>query len=178
MRITLSPVELEEARAEAHTRHRSALARRAQQTYGAQPENSLAYKLIGCTGERSLVQWTGLRWTAQDGPSAPADVGRFLEIRTRPRRFRPQYLPLHKPADENGKPYVLAVITGLATVELLGWITGRDGILERYYGAPMDPDRPAYCVPESDLQPMRTLRDELAPELHRWTGERPCHCVP
>lgn len=56
--------------------------------------------------------------------------------------------------DPDDRPFVL--VTGVAPKFVLrGWIWGRDGKLEKYWGERNNNGRPAFFVPQSALQPMR-----------------------
>ena len=68
-------------------------------------------------------------------------------------------LLLH-PRDLDDAPYVL-MTGGGGAYQVRGWIMGRDGKQEKYWGDRANQNRPAYWVPQSALNPIESHIDYI-----------------
>jgi len=115
---------------------------------GADPHNGWTLSIEGAMAEYAVAKAFDRHWQGK-GNLGDADVSRVIEVR---RCIYPYGdLRLH-PEDHRDRPYVL--VTGeRGAYTIRGWIRGGDGMKERYWGSPYAENRPAYWVPQTDLNP-------------------------
>lgn len=133
-------------------RHWQAIARGLPDAYGC---DALGWSehIEGACGELVVAKALNLHWSGSVGTFKNADLGLWLQVRT---RSKPEYELIIRPDDAEDENYVL--VTGKCPrYEIRGWISGRDGKREewlkghggRYF---------AHFVPHSALHPIDHLR--------------------
>jgi hypothetical protein len=131
----------------------------ATQKYGAE-KNNRAWEnhITGAQGEMAVAKHFNLYWNGTVGEFDKVDVGGVIEVRAQQRKGKPEWqkLILH-PADDDDLPYVL-VSCEAPDFELIGWLHGRDGKLQKHWSDPTGTNRPAYFVPRADLHPIADLK--------------------
>jgi len=116
-------------------------------------------ELDGALAEQALCKWANVYWTGLEHEGA-MDAG-FAQARST--RNPRGCLVLHK----KDKPHhlVVLVIADLPRFHLVGWLRTGDGQQQRYWSEKVK-GRPAYFIPQSDLNPMSSLL-EAAQTLNR-----------
>lgn len=114
---------------------------------------------LGAFGEYAVSLVLNLAWrpVVADPWALAGDVGR-LQVRTRGPKG--QCLLLHRSDDPDGIFVSVAQVDAL-TYNVCGWLRGRDGMAEEFWGNPFNTGRPAYWVPSGRLRPMDELRTLL-----------------
>lgn len=122
-----------------------------QDRYGC--ADSWTSHINGACGELAAAKALGLFWSGAIGDLRARDVGPY-QIRATERLDG--CLILH-PDDDDNHPFVLVVGSG-QHYRLAGWILAREGKQDCWWRGP----RPAWFVPQSELQPMATLQRAAA----------------
>lgn len=157
-RETLTRAEVEQGAFRGFMRASNALFSGYKDRNGASREALWQYHIEGACGEIVFCKWRGIYWPA-DMDFNPGDAGR-VGVRT---RSRMDYELRLFPSDEDDRPYVL-ILGNAPTYTLKGWIWGREGKLQKYWGNPTGNDRePAFWVPHSALRPMPGPKRDVVP---------------
>jgi hypothetical protein len=120
--------------------------------YGIKEEDSWQSVVVGTIGEYVLAKHTGTFWSGALGDYQAADVGQW-QVRTTP--YPHGHLRMHR-KDSSESAWVL--ITGSFFVYTIrGWIWGKDGKKDEYWGDKFNTGRPAFWVPQDVLNPIETL---------------------
>lgn len=120
-----------------------------QHAHGAALDCAWQNNIEGALGEVAFAKWSGIYWSGNFRDLRADDVGDF-QVRTADNHRKK--LILHPP-DRDNRIFVL--LTGIAPrFYIRGWIEGRDGKLQRYWGDPTGQNRFAFWVPVADLYPM------------------------
>lgn len=128
-----------------------------QQAYGASDELIKSIGADGFAAELAVVEALGItNHTPSFIGSDKPDVGNYDVRQT---QYSKGKLILH-PNDKDDRITIL--VTGKSPVFILrGWIRNKDGKQERFWGTfPNNPDRPAFIIPQYDLNSMDTIPDE------------------
>lgn len=131
--------------------------------YGAEKDDGLGLEkgFVGCIAETAVAKHFGIYWRPFE--FGIVDVGPYEVRGTTNQRGR---LILHPRTGDRGdrdeNAFILAYVlkTRLPVVTLVGWIMGRDGKIDEWWGEanPNRPNgRPAYWVPPGELHDIRLL---------------------
>lgn len=134
--------------------------RGARHAHGATDENmTWDTQIVSAQGEIGVAKYLNLYWSGLSDIIKAVDVGgeKGAAVRTRTQHW--YELMLHK--TDNDRPFVLVTAERPPVFRLVGWIFGRDGKLEKYWGAHGAPGRPAFFVPHCELLPMHELKERL-----------------
>lgn len=125
--------------------------------YGA-PEDEGAWEpdFFSCQGEMATAKYLNLFWSGTVGLYGSVDVGGESGVETRTRRKHWHQLILH-PDDKDDRPHVLVSAHNPPTFQLVGWIYGGDGKLQKFWSDPAG-GRPAFFVPQEELRPIDELK--------------------
>jgi hypothetical protein len=104
--------------------------------------------------EIALARHLNRYWNGDVNNTKERDVGGMIDVRSCEPGKR---LILH-PDDPDDVPFVLAWISVLPDVELVGWLLGRDGKQPEFWDDP-GTGRPAYFIPKGRLHDMAMLHD-------------------
>lgn len=112
----------------------------------------------GAAGEIAVAKFLNVYYDSALGVNDAPDInaGLPVEVRTRSRHW---YDLIIHPNDKDNSFYVLVTGTSLEGFTLRGYISGKDGKQEMYWGEKGQIGRPAYFVPQSKLRPMHELRN-------------------
>lgn len=125
-------------------------------TYGADTAKGLFdTNLGGAIAEYAVSKYIGCYWSMQPDSMRVPDVGDLIEVRSTP--HSDGVLRMHE-RDKDNLPYVLALTYDLPNVHLVGWIVGKDGKSQQYWGDKWSNGRPAFWVPQTGLLPMEQLK--------------------
>ena len=113
--------------------------------YGAGNKNDWQLHIEGALGEMALAKHLGIYWDGKGKMRAP-DVG-DVDVRTRSKHT---YDLIVHDRDDDGR-FIYLLTGGNGTYRFHGGICARDAKHERYWKDPAG-GRPAYFVPQSDLQ--------------------------
>ncbi|NDB68646.1 MAG: hypothetical protein EB015_11710 [Methylocystaceae bacterium] len=134
--------------------------------YGADVSKGLFdSNLGGAIAEYAVAKYLGCYWSQQPENMRLPDVGGIVEVRSTP--HADGLLRLHD-RDKDEAPYVLALTYDLPKVHLVGWIVGKDGKSQQYWGDKWSNGRPAFWVPQTGLLPM----DELKTRYWAWANKK------
>jgi hypothetical protein len=113
-------------------------------------------QIVSAQGEIAVSKYLNLYWSGLSDIIKAVDVGgeNGAEVRTRTQHW--YELMLHK--TDNDRPFVLVTAERPPAFRLVGWILGRDGKLQKYWGEHGARGRPAFFVPHSELLPMAELK--------------------
>lgn len=155
LRVRLSLAEIQLAYFVAGQRQVYNLKHNAKQRFGG-PEGleNAAHHLTGARAEMAVAKAFNLYWPGELGDYRAADVGNRVEVRSVHKRTHS--LIIH-PDDKDDLPYVLADVSGITEIVLLGWIKAGEAKIDRYWSDPSGKARPAFFVPPEDLLPMSNL---------------------
>jgi hypothetical protein len=134
--------------------------RGARHAHGATDENmTWDTQIVSAQGEIGVAKYLNLYWSGLSDLIKAVDVGgeNGAEVRTRTQHW--YELMLHR--TDNDRPFVLVTAERPPAFRLVGWILGRDGKLEKYWGEHGAPGRPAFFVPHCELLPMHELKARL-----------------
>jgi hypothetical protein len=123
------------------------LARR--EKYDAPTEGVWDRHVEGCIGELVIAKHLWVPWVGKGVLRGP-DAGDSEQVRTG-MKLSHSHLILHKD-DADDLRYWLVCGSGLH-YRVHGWLLGRDGKQQKYWGDPFGKNRPAFWVPASDLHP-------------------------
>jgi hypothetical protein len=126
--------------------------------YGAEKDEGLGLdkNWLGCLGEMAVAKHFNVYWHATE--FGVTDVGGFFEVRAVASESR--RLCGHD-KDPDNLPFILARVTALPSIRLVGWLHGCDIKQKEWFGEanPEKPNgRPAYWVPNARLRSMQELR--------------------
>ncbi len=156
--ITLTKDELLTAAIVGVQRGVGSLAVKAKPRYGIKEDYSWQAHVMGTIGEYVLARHTKTFWSGALGDYKAADVGEW-QVRTRPRKN--DDMIMHR---KDSSKSVWVLVTGNAFVyNICGWIWGKDGKKEEYWGNKYGTGRPCFWVPQSVLNPIETLPGHLHP---------------
>ena len=128
---------------------------KAKPRYGAGNNSDHQYSIEGIMGHFAFCKWKNIFY---DVNFSAIDAG-IYEVRTHAH----DYLILHK-EDRDDCPFVsVRGMYGEYTID--GWVWGRYGKDEKYWGDVFKKNRPAYFIPRKDLCPIVAL-----PEPGLWDG--------
>lgn len=134
--------------------------------YGADTAKGLFdTNLGGAIAEYAVSKYIGCYWSMQPDSMRVPDVGDLIEVRSTP--HSDGVLRMHE-RDKDNLPYVLALTYDLPNVHLVGWIVGKDGKSQQYWGDKWSNGRPAFWVPQTGLLPM----DELKTRYWAWANKK------
>ena len=153
MDIQLTQSEIFQAAVAGSMRQCEAIKNNLAYAHGANPDHAWHLHIEGALGEMAVAKGLDVYWTGKNKLRG-IDVGGRFEVRTRPKG---NYDLILHPADSDEAIFVL-VVGRMGKYTLRGWIFGRDGKKEEYWGDKYNTGRPAYWVPQRALAPM----DELA----------------
>lgn len=106
--------------------------------------------------EMAVAKAYNMYWMGGVGNVGSVDVGGIIEVRSVSQANH--NLILH-PDDKDKFPYVLVDLSDCPNVNLIGWIWGSDGKQDKYWKDPSGKNRPAFFVPQADLNPMYDLTE-------------------
>ena len=109
----------------------------------------------GACGELAVAKHYGVFYDGALGNSQAKDAGRS-QVRTT--HYKSGGLILHE-QDASEDVFILVLSHKTPIFILQGWLYAQEGKQERFWRA--DWDRPAYLIPQSELQPMETLETSL-----------------
>jgi len=118
-----------------------------QPAHGCGRDNDWQIALEGALGEMALAKHLGLFWSK--GVLGGTDVG-DVQVRTTP--YSDGRLRAHRKDNDAQRYYLLTGINGVYTAH--GWLLGGDCKQEKYWGDLWKTGRPAFWVPQSDLNPL------------------------
>ena len=114
----------------------------------------------GACGEMALAKALGVYYSPALGHINAPDLNGTCPVEVRTRSKHAYELTLY-PSDKDNALYVL--LTGRApTFRVRGWIRGRDGKRDEWYGEKAKKGRPAYFVPHGALRDMDELLNLLS----------------
>lgn len=114
--------------------------------------------LGGAIAEYAVAKYLDCNWSQQPENMRIHDVGGIVEVRSTP--HADGSLRMHE-ADKDEAPYVLALTYDLPKVYLVGWMTGKVGKDKRFWADKWNNNRPAFWVPQSELNDMAELRHKF-----------------
>ncbi len=153
--VTLAPNEFYYASTIGVMRQIKNLQNRRRDRYGAQKEDGWRMHIEGACGECAFAKWMGMFWSGSLENLRAADVGAY-EVRT---RSRPYYDLIVHPNEADDARFVLVLGTA-PHFKLAGYMYGRDAKDQRYWSDPAG-GRPAFFVPQKELQPIEELKMEF-----------------
>jgi hypothetical protein len=114
----------------------------------------------GAMAERAVAKWLNMPWTGaiETGDFKDADVGDSVQVRY---TIHANGGLLLYPKDRDAHYYVLTA-GGYGTYQLIGWMKGSAGKVQRYLDCGKAKGLNAHLVPQSDLRPMAELVKALA----------------
>jgi hypothetical protein len=145
--VKLSPTELLHGGLAGTTIQVRAIKRGGKHEWGMSEENAWHAHIEGVLGELALAKWQGVYWSLTTfAKRNDGDVGKD-EVRTT--HHENGRLIMH-PEDSDDRKYWL--VTGsMGEYQIRGWLYGRDGKQERWWADPAKNRRPAYWVPQEEL---------------------------
>lgn len=133
--------------------------------WGARSADGWMNTIDGAIGEFALALHRKIPWDGALGNFKADDVGSF---QVRATQWAWGHLLLH-PEDEGHKPFVLATMTTLPVVWLIGWCFGFEGKQQQYWNE-LQPKRPCFVVPRTVLRDMSTLGSTAIPQVENKHG--------
>ena len=154
MRVELTAQEVQIAALAAVLRTGAALTNALQHRYGYDGANGWQVEIESSCAELAVCKALGVYWSGLAGPGARDVTG--CEVRHT--ELDHGRLILH-PSDPDDVPFVL--VTGKrGDYELRGWIYGIDGKKDMYWDDPTRKGRPAFFVPQADLNKWELSDDD------------------
>lgn len=123
--VTLSPFWLRRAREVGRARHAYAV-KHDLKHYGNIANDHESHHEVGAIAEAAVAKYLHLPWRANIGNIKGVDVGNVVEVRARRIPGTGTDLAI-RPNDKDDKPYVLAWVHADDSVEIVGWLFGREG---------------------------------------------------
>lgn len=157
MDIKLTPSEVMQAAMAGVMRQVQNIKAGRRARYGAGNANDWQLHIQGCLGEFAVAKALGIFWSGNHGNLDAADVG-DLQVRTTRYGNNP-FLRLQK-ADNDDDVFILCSGVNDA-FKLHGWMHGRDGKLDKFWGDKWNNGRKAFWVPNHLLNDMNELRREI-----------------
>lgn len=117
--------------------------------------------LFACRAEMAVAKGLNLYWSGGVG-EFDVDVGGLVEVRS---IARPGLSLIVHPKDKWWCPFVLVDASNPPHMKLVGWVFGSDAQDERFWSDPSNKNRPAYFVPQSELNPISELQSMLRNNL-------------
>jgi hypothetical protein len=155
MKVKLTSSEIMMAAIAGVMRQVSALSKNRNESYGAQQKDDWQLHIEGCLGEYALSKHLNLYWAGK-GNLRDFDVGYCVDVRT---RSKSHYDLILHPPDPDDRIFFL--LTGLnGDYEIKGWIKGIDGKKDCYYGDKYNCGRPAFFIPQEDLNSLESYDSE------------------
>ena len=119
--------------------------------------NGLRLHQIGCVAELSVCEVLNIPWSgmySENYQNLSGDVGGIIQVRST--EHKNGRLLLHRPPkDSPNKPFVLVRHQDeLGDVEIVGWIYGHEGQLDRFWQCYVR--EPCYMIPDYFLRPVET----------------------
>lgn len=112
--------------------------------FGERPETAWQRHIEGALSECALAKHLGVYWNNQAWHLP--DVG---EVDVRVTSHEQGRLIIHDKDLDNKKYYFLIGVNG--HYKVMGWIWGKDGKQQKYWGDPQGTGRPAYFISMADL---------------------------
>ena len=108
--------------------------------------------------EAAFAKAKNVYWNADVGNFKAGDVMNYYEIRSSPYMYRNNArLRMHE-WDKPDRPYILALLDEKKfEVHFIGWLFGRDGMLEKYWDDPWNTGFPAFWIKQHQLNSMLGL---------------------
>ena len=154
MKISLSKAEIQQAAFVGVQRHLYAIKMKLPEEDGYR--NAWQNRIEGALAEMAFAGMMNLYWAGKADKLTKGDVNGW-EIRMT--SHAEGSLLLHR-RDLDDAPYVL-MTGGGGAYQVRGWIMGRDGKQEKYWGDRANQNRPAFWVPQSDLNPIESHIDYI-----------------
>lgn len=127
-----------------------------QHTTRTQTSRQLADHILGELGEQAVAQKIDRHQTRGETLREIGDLGDEDEVKAT--EYADGHLLLHKDSPDEARFFLAIVDFGRQiTVDLPGWIWGREGKLDQYWGDRGSQDQPCYWVPQSALRPFDEL---------------------
>ena len=126
------------------------LQKRRKPAHGADDQSDWQKAIEGCLGEFAVAKHFGLFWSGK-GKLGAADVGiaNLSGVDVRTCQLPTGCLILHPTDDDDRQYWLVTGVNGKYT--LRGWMWGRDGKDQIYWGDVARCGRPAFFVPQEDL---------------------------
>jgi hypothetical protein len=148
--ITLTATELMVAAYVGSARNVQSLIQKWSPASGAGLHDTWTPNVEGAAGEMAAAKYLGIYWQPIIGNSNADDVG-FYQVRTNISR---KHTDLCLRQRDNPDKIYISVLSFLPNFEILGWIFGRDGKLNKFL-RDGSVDRPqCFYVPRTVLHPM------------------------
>jgi len=159
--ITLSMWEIMQAAFVGAMRQVSALSLNRKSRYGEEGENDWQIHIEGALGEFAVAKYLGIFWNGTLGSIHLPDVVTY-QVRTRSKHHYD--LLVH---DEDKDNDIFILVTGKnGNYVIRGWMVAKQAKNRDKYWKNVGNDRPAYFVPQSDINPIETL-----PKINKAIGE-------
>lgn len=109
-------------------------------------------EVVAPVAEKAVALKFGLDWLATR--SGPSKVGGAVISGT---KYKTGKLILHKESDPRLINVQVVVDEANKTATMTGWVVAGEAMKPEYWGDPFNTGRPAFWIPQSDLNPMGTL---------------------
>lgn len=117
--------------------------------------DNLTTHIVGCIGELAVAKGLHIAWDKSVGTyKKQADLSDNIEVR---HRTNPEWQLIVRDNDDDNKIYILSRGMPPSVIEIVGWIRGAAAKQQRWQKDPGGYGRPAYFVPDDELQPMESL---------------------
>jgi hypothetical protein len=158
VKLTMTEKHWNDAAQVAKLRQAAAIEKRRPSAHGYNENDPLAVHLVGAIAELAVSLVLNQPWHAflddlNISGQKPPDVGENVQVRST--KYKSGNLLLH-PGDHEADIFVLVVVTD-RDLRIVGWIEGKTGKNARYWGDKQNNKRPAFWVPQSDLNPPQSL---------------------
>lgn len=97
-----------------------------QQNYGELYGDKLEHDITGAIGECAVAKHFQIKWQAKAGVRTSIDVNERVEVRSRGHKQAGRDLVI-RPDDKDDYPYVLTWVRADYSVEIVGWLYGKEG---------------------------------------------------
>jgi hypothetical protein len=150
--VTLSVAEVALAAGVGVRRQCSAILNRRSSAHGDRGAADWQLHIEGALAEFAVAKHLGLYWSGAHDDLRADDVGQY---QVRSTKYADGMLVLHPP-DPDERPFIL--VTGRnGEYALRGWVLGREGKRDEWWGDRWNTGRPAFFVPGEALHPMAAL---------------------